>query len=201
MKRSRTAVRGKAREGLEVRFEPQGLTSFSGLIVFQRLFAKLDLKERLRGCFRHRVSGAIYSDHLIVLLLVVHLLLGFRELRDTQYYRDDEMVKRLLGVRHLPEVSTISRALASVDERCVLNLRRENRRLVLERAQALELARVTVDFDGSVQSTASTSRRRGDGATIRCLPRLLRRDRCSICITGPATCTTRTGQKPLCSDA
>ena len=115
MKRSRAAVRGKAREGLEVRFEAQGLTSFSGLIVFQRLFAKLDLKERLRGCFRHRVSGAIYSDHVIVLLLIVHLLLGFRELRDTQYYRDDEMVKRLLGLRHLPEVSTISRMLACAE--------------------------------------------------------------------------------------
>lgn len=153
MKRSRAAVRGKAREGVEVRFEAQGLTSFSGLIVFQRLFAKLELKERLRGCFRHRDSGAIYSDHVIVLMLVVHLLLGFRDLRDTQYYRDDELVKRLLGVRHLPEVSTISRALARTDERGVLNLRRENRRLVLERVEALDLARMTVDFDGSVQST------------------------------------------------
>lgn len=152
MKRSRAAVRGKARDALEVRFEAQDLTSFSGLIIFQRLFAKLDFKERLRRCFRHRLAG-IYSPHIIVLMLVVHLLLGFRELRDTQYYRDDAMVKRLLGLKHLPEVSTVSRMLASADERSVINLRGENRRLVLERVAQLELARVTVDFDGSVQST------------------------------------------------
>lgn len=152
MKRSRAAVRGKARDALEVRFEAQDLTSFSGLIIFQRLFAKLGFKERLRRCFRHQESG-IYGQHRVVLMLVVHLLLGFRELRDTQYYRDDEMVKRLLGLKHLPEVSTVSRVLAGTDERSVANLRAENRRLVLERTARLELPRITVDFDGSVQST------------------------------------------------
>ena len=152
VKRSRAAVRGKARDALEVRFEAQDLTCFSGLIVFQRLFARLRLKERLRGCFRHQGSG-IYGQHVVVLMLVVHLLLGFRELRDTQYYRDDEMVKRLLGLRQLPEVSTVSRTLAGADERSVAHLRAENRRLVLDRVAQLDLPRITVDFDGSVQST------------------------------------------------
>ena len=47
----------------------------------------------------------------------------------------------------------MSRALASADERSVHNLRAENRHLVLERLGELGLARVTVDFDGSVQNT------------------------------------------------
>jgi len=149
VKRSRAAVRGKARDTLDVRFEAQDLTSFSGLIIFQRLFAKLKLKERLRGCFRHKEDG-IYGEHVIVLMLVVHLLLGFRELRDTQYYRDDEMVKRLLGLKHLPEVSTVSRALAGTDERSVINLRGENRRLVLDRVAQLDLPRITVAHSGHV---------------------------------------------------
>ena len=87
------------------------------------------------------------------MMLIVHLVLGYRELRDARYYHDDEMVKRLLGLKHLPEVSTVSRALASADERSVENLRGENRHLVLDRLGELGLARVTVDFDGSVQST------------------------------------------------
>lgn len=153
MKRSRTEVMGKARDALSIRFESQDLTSFSGLIIFQRLFAQLDLKARLRRCFRHRRDGRIYADHLIVLMLVVHLLLGFRELRDTQYYRDDEMVKRLLGLKHLPEVSTISRMLAGADERSVDNLHETNQQLALEPIDRLALRRVTADFDGSVQST------------------------------------------------
>lgn len=153
MKRSKSEVYGKARDALTVRFEAQQLTSFSGLIIFQRLFAKLCLKERLWRCFRHLRGSEIYGHHVIVMMLIVHLLLGFRELRDTRYYRDDEMVKRLLGLKHLPEVSTVSRALGSVDERGVENLRHENRDLVLERLTSLGLARVSVDFDGSVQST------------------------------------------------
>lgn len=139
---------------MEVRFEEQDLTSFSGLVIFQGLFARLRLKERLWRCFRHRDDRFIYADHLIVLMLVVHLLLGFRELRDTQYYREDEMVKRLLGLKHLPEVSTISRALACADGESVVNMRAENRGLVLEPLKRLALSRVTVDFDGSVQSTS-----------------------------------------------
>ena len=53
MKRSKCEVHGKARDALDVRFEAQQLTAFSGLIIFQRLFAKLGLKEQLRHCFRH----------------------------------------------------------------------------------------------------------------------------------------------------
>lgn len=162
MKRSKAEVTGRARASMEVCFEEQGLTSFSGLVIFQGLFARLRLKERLWRCFRHRDTRFVYADHVIVLMLVVYLLLGFRELRDTQYYRDDEMVKRLLGLRHLPEVSTISRALACADEDSVVYLRRENRQLVLERLEDLRLSRVTVDFDGSVQST----RRHAEGTAV-----------------------------------
>ena len=35
------------------------------------------------------------------------LLLGFRRLRDVDYYRDDPVVLRLLGLRRLPDVATL----------------------------------------------------------------------------------------------
>ncbi len=136
-----------------MRFEEQKLTSFSGLIIFQKFFAMLGLKERLRKCFRHLKVSPIYGHHVIVLLLVVHILLGYRELRDLRYYQDDEMVKRLLGLKRLPDVATVSRGLANADERSVENVRGENRDVVLDRLASLSLARVTMDFDGSVQST------------------------------------------------
>ena len=47
MKHSRADVRGKARLGLDIRFESQSLTSYSGLIVFQHLFSLIGIKERL----------------------------------------------------------------------------------------------------------------------------------------------------------
>jgi hypothetical protein len=80
-------------------------------------------------------------------------MLGYRELRDSRYYRDDPLVKRVLGLNRLPEVATISRTLAQADEQSVENLRRTVRELVLERLKELALWRVSLDFDGSVLST------------------------------------------------
>ena len=105
MKHSRADVRGKARPVLDIRFEPQSLTSYSGLIVFQHFFSLIGIKERLWRCFRHLKDNPIYGHHMIMMLLVVHLIIGHRRLRDVDSYRDDEMVKRVLGLKRLPDVS------------------------------------------------------------------------------------------------
>ena len=109
MNRIRKEVSGKTTSALEIRFESQSLTSHAGLVVFQRLFSRLELKERLRGCFRHESGRRAYGPHTVTLLLVVHLLLGCRELRDMGRYRNDEAVRRATGLRRLPDVSTVSR--------------------------------------------------------------------------------------------
>ena len=89
----------------------------------------------------------------MVMLLVVHLIIGHRRLRDLDYYRDDELVKRVLGLKRLPDVSTVSRSLSSADERSVGNVRAESTTVVRERLVVEGLASVTLDFDGSVLST------------------------------------------------
>jgi hypothetical protein len=162
MKCSRSDVQRKTHKIPGIRFEDQTLTSFSGLVVFQRLFAQLNLKERLGACFSHLPASPVFGHHLIVLLLVVHLLLGYRELRDSRYYRDDPLIKRLLGLRRLPDVATVSRALASAGRRSVEKLRELCRQLVLERLRLLGPRRLTLDFDGSVQSTC----RRAEGTAV-----------------------------------
>ena len=140
---------------MDVRFERQHLTSYSGLILFQHFFARIGLKERLWGYFRHVKGNPVYSHHVIMMLLVVHLIIGHRRLRDVDYYRDDEMLKRVLGLKCLPDVSTISRSLASADKVSVEKVRDESRSLVIERLSSEGFSRVTLDFDGSVQSTGS----------------------------------------------
>ena len=90
---------------------------------------------------------------MIMMLLVVHLIIGHRRLRDVEYYRDDEMVKRVLGLKRLPDASTVSRSLASADEQNVAKVRSESRHLVMERLVDEGFSRVTLDYDGSVLST------------------------------------------------
>lgn len=160
MKLSRNAVRRKTHAIPTLRFEQQRLTSFAGLLLFQVLFGRLDLKRRLWACFETR--GAIYHRATIVLSLIVHLLLGYRQLRDARYYRDDPMVRRLLGLARLPDVATVSRCLAEASIASVERMRRLCRELVLERLVALAPRRLTLDFDGSVISTG----RWAEGAAV-----------------------------------
>jgi hypothetical protein len=53
-------------------------------------------------CFTHLKVSPIFGHHVVVLLLIVHLLIGYRRLREMDYYRDDPMVKRLLGLSRIP---------------------------------------------------------------------------------------------------
>ena len=100
MKRSRKNVRTKATVIPELRFEDQRLTSFAGLVVFQKFFQLIALKTRLQKCFRHLSQGKVFDRATIFMQLVVHLLLGFRELRDVSHYQDDPLVQRAAGRRH-----------------------------------------------------------------------------------------------------
>lgn len=153
MKHSRAETRARYHSVPRLQFEAQALTPYGGLVLAQALFARLDLKARLQRCFAHRGTGAIFGHHLVFLFLIVHLLLGHRRLRDRDYYEEDSLVQRVLGLRRLPDVSTLSRSLRDADERTVDNVNRLNRDLVLDRVESSELNRITLDFDGSVLST------------------------------------------------
>lgn len=159
MKVSRVSVTDKVHAAPQVRFEDQQLTSFSGLILFQALFERLSLKPRLERCFSHLGVTTIFGHARIVMLLVVHLLLGYRRLQELRYYRDDPLVLRTLRLKRLPDVATVSRSLALSDDRSVQAVRALLSEIVLDRLKQLQLARVTVDFDGSVIGTT----RRAEG--------------------------------------
>jgi len=153
VKSSKAQIQAKFHKIPTIRFEDQQLTSFSGLLIFQLLFKQIDLKNRLKKCFAHLKKSPIFGRHLIVMLIIVHQIIGFRRLRELDYYRDDPIVLRLMGLRRLPDVSTISRSLSQMEYDGVENVRRLSRSLVIEGLQREQLPRLTLDFDGSVQST------------------------------------------------
>lgn len=153
MKHSKKQIHSKTHAIPTLQFEEQNLTSFSGLVVYQKLFEKCSLREKLRQCFKHRKISSIFGETTIVLLLVVHLLLGYRELRHLSFYRDDPMVKRLLNLKKLPDVATVSRTLSTMDEESVSRYMTMVSHITLDRLEKLSLPRVTLDFDGSVIST------------------------------------------------
>lgn len=153
MKNSRCQTHRKYHSLPKIQFEDQSLTSFAGLVILQHLFALKNVKGNLRHCFSHLAQKRIFGQPVIVLLLIIHLWLGFRRIRDQRYYQNDPLVRRIVGVISLPDVSTITRTLKKSDEKSVEKLSTYTSNIVLERLAALNLSRITNDFDGSVIST------------------------------------------------
>lgn len=155
MKSSKAEIRATFHKIPRLRFQPgQKLTSYSGLVLFQALFAKMALKDRLRRCVPSGRKHLIYGPASCLMAVLLLLLLGFRRLRDLDYCREDPMLGRILGLRRLPDVSTVSRHLARLDQRELNELRKHCiREPVLERLETERFARVTLDFDGVVQTT------------------------------------------------
>ena len=82
MKSSKAEIQAKYHKIPVIRFEDEKLTFFSGLLIFQDLFSQLQLKDRLKKCFEHLKVSPMFGRHLVVLLLIVHLVMGFRRLRE-----------------------------------------------------------------------------------------------------------------------
>lgn len=153
MKCSRKQVNRKAHARPRIRFELHQLTSFAGLVILQELWVSLNFIDRLRDLLHGRQAGKIYRPQKLFLQLLMHLLLGFRSLRDVECYQDDPLVKRALGVGRVADPSTLSRMLRDTTDGEVKALRRMMSTEVLQRLQILALPRITLDFDGSVRST------------------------------------------------
>ena len=111
------------------------------------------IAERLRRCFRHLTVSPIFGRARVMLLLIVHFLLGYRQLRELRFYADDPIVKRVVGLKRLPDVATVSRTLATMGTQSVDALRALLRALVINRLCQLAVATITLDFDGSVIGT------------------------------------------------
>lgn len=162
MKYSKADISSKTHAIPTLRFDEQHLTSFSGLVIFQLLLKALQLKSRLRQSLEKRQSSKAYSDATIVLILVVHITLGYRKLSDITYYQNDPMVKHLHGLTSLPDASTLSRRLNAVESKQVKRLAKFSQQLVIDRCVEEKLTRITLDFDGSVIS----SKRYAEGVAV-----------------------------------
>lgn len=155
MRLAKSSINARTRSIAELKFEDQNLTSYGGLVVFQKLFEVLNLPKRLRDCCRSLEGKGkrFYNHGKLLQILIVHLLIGSRKLREMDFYREDPIVCEVVGLKHLPSVPTVSRMLREFDEQSVSSHRELNRNLILSRIKKTKIKTLTLDFDGSVQST------------------------------------------------
>lgn len=154
MRSTRAETERKVHAIPDVEFEGVTVMSrFAGLVVFQPLFKALALKAKFTSCFAHLDGVSAYRRGTLFLLLVVQILLGFRRLRALSFLAGDPIVLRMVGLSQLPDVATVSRMLSSADSKSVAAVRDMSRNLVLDRLAKERPRVVTLDFDGTVQST------------------------------------------------
>ena len=152
MKISRSQAACKAHAIPQLAFESQQLTAFSGLVLLQAFFRTVGLRKILARCFRQADTGA-YAGSRLFLMLIVHVMLGFRRLRSLDNYADDPMVKALVGFQQLPAVSTWTERLRHCPPKTIERLGAACRTFVLAELHRHSVARITLDFDGSVLGT------------------------------------------------
>jgi len=147
-----------------IKYADQNLTSFSGLIIFQSLFQRIGLAGSLKDVcsqLRPKVTRQ-YSHGTILFFLILHQIIGFRKLRDADFYRDDPMVKNTLNLKTIPSVPTVSRMLSDFDQTALERFHEYNSALVITRLKNEKFSRVTIDFDGTVLST----NRHAEGSSV-----------------------------------
>lgn len=144
-------LRRRSNGDLQIQFVRQDLTSYSGLELFSRYFRLINLNSRIQRAFRaHRLKGD-YGVTQFILVFISLWLTGGRRLRHIGYLADDPLVQRLCGLSSLPSDRTASRWLGQFASDSLQALVSLNSEIVADKIK--ELARVTLDFDGTVLTT------------------------------------------------
>jgi len=149
---TRSQIRGRSRPVDTVTFDEQSVTRFGGLASLQRWLAETGFKERLRRSLRGLADTTAFDYPHLVLVLILHYLLGWRRLSELDHDRDDPMLARTVRLQRLPSMSALS-CLDQAPAAIVDRLRGFVRDGVVERIRASGLRSITLDFDGTVQST------------------------------------------------
>ena len=131
------------------------------MVLIKSFFQSIELFDTLKRCFRSGDTGA-YPTSKLFLLLIVHLMLGFRRLRSMETYAEDPMAKDLVGLAQLPAISTWSERINACPEHVLEKLAKANRSFVFDELSAQGVDRLTLDFDGSVIGT----RRRAEDSAV-----------------------------------
>ena len=138
---------------LAIQFVPQRLTSYSGLELVRRYVRQLDLLPRLHRALRDQRSD--YGSGRMALLIVALLVVGARRLEHLRYLAGDPLVTRFCGLARLPSARTVSDWLKQFTQATLRPLIDLNLAVVLETVTRVQLARLTIDVDGSVVRTGA----------------------------------------------
>jgi hypothetical protein len=144
---SKSQVRAQVKSNLAITFSDERISAHGGLELFRRYFAAIDLAGRLR---RALGDAGDYGAARLVLAVIGLLLAGGRRLAHLAVLANDPLLLRLAGLARMPSDRTVARWMADAAQTVVEAIASVVRDVAHDAIAALELARLTLDLDGTI---------------------------------------------------
>ena len=143
---------------LRLEFGDERLTSFAGLELIRRYVHDGGLYARLVDWSRRRGRRGDVPLVGLVLLVVALLLVGGRRLRHVRRLQGDPIVRRFTGLDRLPSRRSLARKLSAFRGPEFAELDDIILRTAADAVAPYNMARLTIDIDGSVLTTGQKVR-------------------------------------------
>ena len=132
------------------------MTSYGGLELLRRYLPQIDVVTRLRRALADLRSD--YGSARLALVILSLFYVGAQRMEHLRYLSSNPLLTRFCGLARLPTRRTVANWLRQFTQETLAPLIALNRDLVTEALARLNLARLTIDVDGSVIRTGSTVR-------------------------------------------
>lgn len=153
MRQSQRSIRTFVKTPLAIRFTDEALTSHSGLVLIERFLVGSGWLDRLRKVFSDRVYDTDYGSWRMMLCVIALLIVGGTRIDHLAQLGCDPVLLRFVRLQGLPSARTVSRWLAGLTRPYRDRLQDLLREIAFATWSAAELARVTIDLDGTVVRT------------------------------------------------
>lgn len=101
----------KGLQSLGFSFESDALTHYGGLFLIQRFCHKLNFRRRLQRAFRSAPGGSEFDPVDLLCMILFFLIAGVQRISKTDKLRYDGFFHSLLGLKSLPDETTLRRFL------------------------------------------------------------------------------------------
>jgi len=158
MRYKKSALIARRNKILPIRFVRQDMTTYSGLTLIDHYLRLYRIHHRTKQTFKKYEFKGDYHIGDILYMLLIMLLVGAERLQHIDYFRDDPLFKRVVGLTRIPHRTKLSTALKQFTSDSLKALAELNSDLVIERLTSLGLVKITIDLDGTVISTKGNPR-------------------------------------------
>jgi len=141
----------KGLKNIQITFSEDHITHYGGLHLLNSFCKKLNLKWFLQNYVKVGANHREYQTAEFLLLLIYATILGVKRIENIQYMQTNGVTKKIIGIDHIPDNSTIRRFLYSLKPDEIRQIVKVHN--LIQKQIFLKLhskTSITLDIDGTV---------------------------------------------------